>query len=267
MQMSMRNDQPPEGRSSRGFSSSSACIALVGDYSPDVVAHRAIEKCFELARRSNSCSPTPQWISTGSTGPGNAAIFEQFTGIWCVPASPYKNTDGALFAIQYARENCIPFLGTCGGYQHALLEYARNVLGLRQAGHTELDSATPLPLLERMQCPLIEQSQTILVTSDAFRLCYGGDSGDEGYHCSYGLNPNHEQVFAGTPLEIVARSKDGQARAFQLKGHPFFVGTQFQPERRAFAGVIHPLVESFFAHTQSKVRPTFVRTTGAKTES
>jgi CTP synthase (UTP-ammonia lyase) len=257
MQKSKRNERPVEGQSSRSVSLSSAGIALVGDHSVDVLAHRAIENCFSVARQSNPDSVGAQWIPTDSIKPGDGKIFEPFDGIWCVPASPYRSTDGALFAIRYARENSVPFLGTCGGYQHALLEYARNVLGLEQAGHTELDSGTPLPLLEGMQCSLIEQTQPIFVTNDTFRLSYGGDSGVEGFHCSYGLNPNYEQVFAGTPLEIVARSKDGQARAFQLKGHPFFVGTQFQPERRVLEGSLHPIVESFFAHVQSRLQPTF----------
>jgi CTP synthase (UTP-ammonia lyase) len=143
----------------------------------------------------------------------------------------------------------MPFLGSCGGYQHAILEFARNVLGLHRAGHTELDPATSLPLLARLQCPLIEQSQAIVVTDDDFRSLYGGASGTEGYHCSYGLNPAYVHLFDGTPLRVVARSKDGEARAFRLAGHPFFVGTAFQPERRALNGSLHPLVSTFFAHS------------------
>ena len=164
-----------------------------------------------------------------------------------MPASPYRNTNGALWAIQQARIHSIPFLGTCGGYQHALLEFARNVLGLNNAGHTEIDAATPLPLLDRMHCSLIEQSQKIIVTDDTFRTMYGADSGLEGFHCSYGLNPKHECVFAESAMRIAARAADGQARALRLEGHPFFIGTQFQPERQALAGSLHPLVEAFLS--------------------
>jgi len=228
-------------------------IALVGDFSPDVLAHRAIDRCFALAQHSDSESVAPEWISTDRIVLGDEAALQGFRGIWCTPASPYRNTEGALWAIRFARTHGVAFLGTCGGYQHALLEYARNVLGLGQVGHTELDPAASLPLLERMQCSLLEKSQKVIITSEAFQLSYGGDSGVEGFHCSYGLNPDYEQVFNGTLMEIVARSEDGEARAFQLKGHPFFVGTQFQPERRSLEGFVHPLIDSFFAHARSQV--------------
>ena len=225
---------------------SQARIALVGDFNPDVVAHRAIDKCFILARQSQP-ELEPHWLATESIVPGDARAFELFSAIWCVPASPYRNTDAALWAIQYARVHCVAFLGTCGGYQHALLEYARNVLGLKNSGHTELDPAAAMPLLHPMQCGLIEQSQKIAVTDKEFRSMYGGDSGLEGFRCSYGLNPKYEHVFAGSSMKIVARAQDGQARAFRLEGHPFFIGTQFQPERRALSGSLHPLVQAFLS--------------------
>lgn len=222
-------------------------IALVGDFSPDVLAHRAIERCFTLARESRSHLIESRWLATETILPGDDRMLAQFEGIWCVPASPYRNMAGALWVIQYARTHAVPFLGTCGGYQHALLEYARNVLGLKTADHAETNPDTAAPLLNRMHCSLIEQSQQVVVTNDEFRAFYGADSGLEGFHCSYGLNSSYEQVFTGSSLEIVARSADGQARAFRLKDHPFFIGTQFQPERKALAGSIHPIIRTFFS--------------------
>src|SRR5690242_11138867 len=129
-------------------------IALVGDFSPEVVAHRAIDKCFALAKASAPNFVESHWVATDSIVPGDARAFDDFGGIWVVPASPYRSTEGALWAISYARTHAVTFLGTCGGYQHALLEYARHVLGLKDSGHTELDPATSLPLLDRMRCAL-----------------------------------------------------------------------------------------------------------------
>jgi CTP synthase (UTP-ammonia lyase) len=223
-----------------------ARIALVGDFNPEVVAHQAIQRCFELGKEFG-LALEPVWTGTETLQTGNAAALKQFGGIWCVPASPYRNTEGALWAIQFARTHGVPFLGTCGGYQHALLEYARNVLGVREADHEEINAQASLLLLSRMECALVEKSQKVLVTSSGrFREIYGTDARLEGYHCSFGLNPAFEHLFKGGDLEVVARAEDGEARAVMLRGHPFFVGTHFQPERAALKGSLHPVVQAFF---------------------
>jgi CTP synthase (UTP-ammonia lyase) len=223
-----------------------ARIALVGDFNPEVLAHQAIQRSFDLGKEAGLVVD-PVWTGTESLKPGDDSALKQFSGIWCVPASPYRNTEGALWGIQFARSRGVPFLGTCGGYQHALLEYALNVLGLKEAEHAEINAQASLPLLSRMQCTLVEKSQKVVVTSSGrFREIYGADDELEGYHCSYGLNRDFQHLFNGTELEVVARSEDGESRAVMLRGHPFFVGTHFQPERAALKGSLHPVVQAFF---------------------
>ena len=215
-------------------------IALVGDYNAAVVAHQAIEKCFTFAGELEAV-----WVPTETISPGNERTFTSFRGIWCVPASPYRNMEGALYAIQYARTRSVPFLGTCGGFQHALIEYARNVLGLENAEHAETNPNAALALVSRLTCSLVEQTKQIVVCYNGFKKIYGGNSGFEGFCCNYGLNPQFENLFKREPLEIVARSEEGEARAFALRGHPFFVGTLFQPERKALVGSLHPVKKHF----------------------
>ena len=231
-------------------------IALVGDFDPKVTAHVAIEKCFDLQSQSRSPQIESVWVATESIVTGDRRALEGFSGFWCVPASPYRNTSGALWAIQFAREGDIPFLGTCGGFQHAILEYAHNMLGLMNAEHAEINPNAELPLLARVECSLVEVSQKIVVTKPGpFRDAYGADSGMEGFRCNYGLNPKFEHLFDKGQMEIAARSEEGEARGFQLRGHRFFVGTLFQPERRALKGELHPVVRAFFgvcAATQKK---------------
>jgi CTP synthase (UTP-ammonia lyase) len=222
-------------------------IALVGDFDPGVTAHRAIEKCFLLAAQTASLPVEPVWLATESIVPRDQNALRHFGGFWCIPASPYRNTEGALWAIQLAREHNFPFLGTCGGFQHALLEYAHHVLRLPDAEHAETNPEAAFPLLTHLQCSLVEASQKVLVTEPgAFREAYGADSGEEGFRCNYGLNPKFEHLFKEGPMQIAARSVEGEARGFQLQGHPFFLGTLFQPERRALEGTVHPLVGAFF---------------------
>ena len=223
-------------------------IALIGDYNPSVTAHRAIERCFELASQSPSLQVQPTWLATESILLRNPTKFERFSGFWCIPGSPYRNTAGALRAIRFAREHDVPFLGTCGGFQHALLEFAHGVLGLPHAEHAEINPEAPLPLLSRLPGSLVETAQPIVVTGPGpFRDAYGADAGLENFRCSYGLNPRLEHLFKHGALQIAARSRDGQARGFYLRGHRFFIGTLFQPERRALQGQLHPIVRSFFA--------------------
>jgi CTP synthase (UTP-ammonia lyase) len=223
-------------------------IALVGDFDAEKTAHRGIQRCFELAEASPPFALKPTWIGTETIGLYPEALFKEFQGFWCVPGSPYRNFDGALKAITWAREREIPFLCTCGGVQHALLEFARNVLKLKDAEHTEISQDTAFPLLNKMQCSLVEKSQEVIVVDGGeFRRYYGADSGDEMFHCSYGLNPKYEHLFEGTALRIAARAENGEVRAIELLGHPFFVGALFQPERNALAGSVHPLIRAFFA--------------------
>ena len=225
-----------------------ARIAVVGDFDPDKVSHRAVEACFTRAGEFQALPVEREWLATGRVTPGDKSAFTNFQGIWAAPGSPYRNADGALWAVTYARTTAIPFLGTCGGVQHALLEYARNVLGLKDADHAENNPRTGFPLLQQMRCSLVEKSQNIVVErGTGFEKLYGADSGLEEFHCRYGLNPEFEHLFHRGPLEIVARAEDGEVRAVALRGHPFFVGTLFQPERRALKGGLHPVVEAFFA--------------------
>src|SRR5581483_2586911 len=135
-------------------------IALVGDYDPSVTAHQAIPLAIELAARHHGCSVNGEWVHTSKISDAEKMLPE-YNGIWCVPASPYANTQGALEAIRAARERGIPFLGTCGGFQHAALEYARNVQGWTDADHAELNPNAPVALIAPLRCSLVEKEAEI----------------------------------------------------------------------------------------------------------
>ncbi len=101
-------------------------IALLGDYGETLVAHQAIPVALSLAARALSVSVDYEWIHSTDI---DISRLKRFDAIWCVPFSPYQNPGGILAAIEFARNDEKPFLGTCAGFQHAVLEYARNVLG------------------------------------------------------------------------------------------------------------------------------------------
>src|ERR1700749_2835468 len=115
-------------------------VALIGDYDPTVLAHQAIPQALRLAGQDLGVNVEHIWLhSTLLRDP--ARLFQDFEGMWCVPASPYANAEGVFEAIRFAREEQMPFLGTCGGFQHAIVEYARNVLGMTNADHAENNPA------------------------------------------------------------------------------------------------------------------------------
>ncbi|SCW58579.1 MULTISPECIES: CTP synthase [unclassified Pseudomonas] len=219
-------------------------IALVGDHDPQITAHRAIPIALELITRQTGQDIHFQWLATDSIA--DNSVLNDFNGVWCVPGSPYRSEDGAVQAIRFAREQRRPFLGTCGGFQHAVLEYARNVMGWADAAHGETDPEAKRALLTPLSCALIETIDSLQLDADSLiAKAYGRQMVFEGYHCRFGVNPNFEEDLLNQRLHPVARDLAGGLRAVELQDHPFFVATLFQPERAALEGRVPPLVSAF----------------------
>jgi CTP synthase (UTP-ammonia lyase) len=221
-------------------------IALVGDFDPRVTAHQAIPVALQLSAQKLGIPVAAEWVHTSTIDPTAQRVAE-YAAIWCVPASPYANMDGALAAIRLARESSRPFLGTCGGFQHAVLEYARNVLGYGQAEHAETTPDADMPIIARLTCSLVEKSGEITLREGSrLRTIYGASRAEEQYHCNYGLNPRYAELFTNTSgLRIAATDAAGEVRAVELEDHRFFLATLFQPERSGLRGIEHPLVTAF----------------------
>ena len=220
-------------------------IALIGDYNPAAKAHQGIPRALMLAGEGDHGCEW-EWLHTSTLLDDPSEQLAGFHGVWCVPVSPYVNTRGALAAIRFARQTGRSFLGTCGGFQHALLEYAEAVWGVRQPAHAELDAGAVDPVIAPLACSLIEQSGEIRFEKRS-RLAdiYGVDTATEEYHCNYGLSASYSARMASGPLRVAGRDTQGEVRAIELDGHPFFVATLFQPERSALVNRRHPLVSAF----------------------
>jgi CTP synthase (UTP-ammonia lyase) len=226
-------------------------IALVGDYSPKVTAHRAIPTALELVKSALNRDVTWTWVGTAGIRDARKDLAS-FSAVWVVPHSPYEHMEGALAAIRWARETKRPFLGTCGGFQHALIEIARDVMGLREADHAETNPGGASLVVTALACSLVEKTNMLRFTSGS-RICaaYGRDTATEGYHCSYGPAEGYHTAFEGAGVRFTAFDETGEIRAAELSQdvHPFFVGTLFQPERAALRGEIPPLVKAFVQAT------------------
>ncbi|MGE7956362.1 CTP synthase C-terminal region-related (seleno)protein [Pseudomonas sp. NPDC089530] len=221
-------------------------IALVGDYDPQVTAHQAIPRALELAAAETGLKVRYHWLATDSLS--SDAPLQNVDGIWCVPASPYRSTDGALRAIRFARERQRPFLGTCGGFQHALLEYARNVLGWTDAEHGETHPEVEHALITPLACSLVETTDSIqLCAGSRIAQAYGESQISEGYRCLYGVNPQFAAQLLEHDLRPGGYDSAGDLRAVELRNQRFFVATLFQPERAALKGIVPPLVSALLA--------------------
>lgn len=219
-------------------------IGLIGDYDPHKPAHQAIPLALPLAAQAAGVALTLEWLTTDEIR--SEKDLTRFDGLWCVPGSPYLNMDGALLGIRYARENHIPFLGTCGGFQHAVIEYARNVLGWVDAEHAETSPEATRPVISLLECSLVEVTGAVqLRPGSRIQKAYGRNETTEGYRCRYGLNPAFQEKLVAGPLRVGAEELTGEVRAVELDGHPFFLAALFQPERAALRGELPPLAAAF----------------------
>lgn len=219
-------------------------IGLVGDRSEAVVAHRAIPIALDQAARALDRRLTCRWIPTDAVDP--LAPLAGLDGLWCVPGGPYRSMDGALTAIRHAREWGLPFLATCAGFQHAVVEYARNVLGWLDAEHAEVTPEASLAVITPLSCGRLEGDGTIRLLLDTrMAAAYGLEVIVEKYLCRYGINPEFRSTLVTGALREAAVDDLGDLRAIELTGHPFFVATLFQPERAVLEGERVPLAQAF----------------------
>lgn len=218
-----------------------ARIALVGDRSDGVRSHVRIPTLFARLAERDGLELDAYWLPTDAVGD-----ITGFDGVWLVPGSPYRSETGAVETVRAARENGVPFLGTCAGFQHALLEFARNVCGLGGIGHAENEPESAERLIVPLACSLVGHEGAVHVTpgTRAARIL-GADRSVERYHCSYGLDARHLDTLAANGVVFSGFDDDGDARIAELPEHPFFVASLFQPELAGDGTRPHPLVEAF----------------------
>jgi CTP synthase (UTP-ammonia lyase) len=216
-------------------------IALVGDRSPNVRAHLRIPALLDALAERDRLVLDAYWIPTEEAEAG----LTGFDAIWLVPGSPYRSEAGAMAAARTAREQNIPFLGTCGGFQHALLEYARNVCGLTSARHAENADDVDDALIVPLTCSLVGHEGAVWVTSGSLaERALGAEQTVERYHCSYGLSPAFLDVLREHGLRFSGVDENGDVRIAELPGHPFFLVTLFQPELAGDGTRAHPIIKA-----------------------
>jgi CTP synthase (UTP-ammonia lyase) len=217
-----------------------AKLALVGDRSPSVRAHTRIPLLIDALRRREGIVLDPYWIPSEE-----ATDLDSFDGIWIVPGSPYRDPENVIAAARTAREREIPFLGTCGGFQHAVLELARDLCGIEGAWHAEYGSEGE-PVIVELECSLVGHEGVIEYTPGTRMAAIAGvERSLERYHCAYGIDAAYLQRLTDGGVVFSAHDEDGSVRALELPDHPFFLGTLFQPELAGDGSRAHPVIRAF----------------------
>ena len=221
-------------------------VAVVGEHHMGHEPQDAIATALAHSAAAAGAPVEHEWVATPELEANAADRLSGFDAVWCAPGSPYLSLDGALEAIRVARENGVPFIGTCAGLQHAVIEFARNVLGVTSAQHAEYDPLASDLFIDELLCSLVGQTMSIRLVDDALRAIYGASDATERYYCRFGVNPAHRPALEAAGLTTAGVDvADGDVRIVRIPAHPFFIATLFVPQTASTPERPHPLVTAF----------------------
>ncbi len=234
-------------------------IGILGDFNPEFRSHHATNDSLQHAATKLNMQLESQWIPTPSIVEGEGLkVLETFDGLWASPGSPYKSFEGMLKGIQFAREHDWPFLATCGGFQYAFIELARNVLGIADADSAENNSASKNIVIYPVACAVPNRApdapklsgvvpEIRLRPGSYLQSFYGKDKDQvaEEFFCNFEINPEFEWTSIEAGFPVVARGPQGEIRAIESPTQRFYEATLFQPQLSSKAGNSHPLILAF----------------------
>jgi CTP synthase (UTP-ammonia lyase) len=220
-------------------------IGVIGDYDGRP-SHIATNESIKHCASHLGVKQETQWLSTDSLYDINMQSLNSFDGFWCAPGSPYKNVQGAMNAIQFAREKNSPFIGTCGGFQHVVLEFARDILGLEEMKRMDFDPYTPNLFISALSCSLIGETKKIYLLKDTKSAqVYGVEVAKERYNCSFGLNDEFKTQIITNGFMIGGMDENGGIRILELPQNKFFIATLFQPQLSSTVQNPHKLIIAY----------------------
>lgn len=218
-------------------------LAVIGEYDSGFEPHAQTDSAIRHSASAIGVDVDQQWLSTSDD---RVTELHSYDAIWFAPGSPYLDLTRTLAAVRFAREQRVPTLGTCGGFQHMVIEFARNVVGLEDAQHAEYDPYASRLIVNRLACSLVGREMEIRLKCDSSTAqAYGADSVSEKYYCNFGVNPDFLGQLEAAGFAVVGTDADGECRVMEVPSHPFFVGTLFVPQAKSRPGESHPLIDAF----------------------
>jgi CTP synthase (UTP-ammonia lyase) len=226
-------------------------IGIIGEFHSESKSQILLNQSLDWLKKSYRFEY--EWVGTLAVEKNGERILKNFSGIWSAPGSPFASLEGGIAAVEYARTRNIPHLGTCGGFQHMIIEFARNVLNIKNAQHEEYDSTAPNLFISKLSCSLVGKTMTVKIKENtvAFRS-YRKNESVEDYYCSFGINPDFRDKLNHPEFAISGVDRDGEIRIIENPENDFFVGTLFVPQSRATEDSPHPIIETFIRMSMKK---------------
>ncbi|MBP7808368.1 MAG: CTP synthase [Bacteroidia bacterium] len=239
-------------------------IGLIGKYVELKDSYKSIAEAFIHAGAVNDCKVKLHWIHSESLTEENVKEkLKDLKGILVAPGFGNRGIEGKIEAIKFARENKVPFFGICLGMQCAVIEFARNVLGLKDAHSREMNPATSNPVID-----LLEAQKNISHMGGTMRLgaypcrleentlaysIYGKKETTERHRHRYEFNNEYLPKFKEAGMKLSGINPEaGLVEIIELSNHPFFIGVQFHPEYKSTVEKPHPLFVAFVKATITK---------------
>lgn len=221
-------------------------VGVIGEFNLDFPPHIATNAALEHAAAALGVEVEVRWLDTAGLQDLPSDELAGHDALWCAPGSPYRSMEGALRAIRLAREADWPFIGTCGGFQHVVIEYARNVLGFQDAQHAEYDPYASELFISELSCSLVGEVMSVrLLPGSRAADLYGQGEVSEQYYCNFGLNPVHQERLDQGGLRVVGIDRDGEARVLELPDRRFYLATLFVPQLSSRPDSPHPLISAY----------------------
>ena len=233
-------------------------IGLVGKYVELHDAYKSIAESFIHAGAQNECKVHLEWIQSETLVDEHhcAEVLSGLDGVLVAPGFGERGIEGKINAVKRVREKGIPFLGICLGMQMAVIEYARNVMGIADAHSTEMEPDTANPVISMMEAQktVTDKGGTMRLGAYACKLkrdslahkIYGKLTIQERHRHRYEFNNDYLDRFEKAGLKPTGINPEtGLVEIVELTGHPWFVGVQFHPELKSTVLNPHPLFVKF----------------------